>query len=189
MSWLILSPPNSHYETLRGLQSSLPFGKGSQLTVPVIGMPTSMSKVTSLRHAVLGKPENLWILCWGGKSNSFLLSHIVIMASSSLLNSSQCEPLFPETSPVPGLYSFLFPNCPFLPHPPPPFPPAPQLNTPGKANASFCPSCKIKLLEKHNQRQYVPEGIWRMGELIASTASGFHLEAKMPWLANKKETQ
>lgn len=41
--------PNAYGETLRGLQSNLPFGEVFPLTVPVIWMPTSMSRLVSLR--------------------------------------------------------------------------------------------------------------------------------------------
>lgn len=57
---------------------------------------------------------------------------------------------------------------------------------PQSVNASFCPSCKIKLLGEHNQRQYMPGGTWSLGAevwvVLTWPASGLP-----QWWANKRD--
>lgn len=174
MSWPILGPPNAYGETLRGLQSNLPFGEVFPLTVPVIWMPTSMSRLVSLR-----------VSCpWQARESlDFLLRCHTLLSGLAVLSWT-----VPNVSPLAMILSlrwkkklhlflvFILSSSPTALS----YHTSPWLSTPGNGNSSFCPNCKIKLLGKYSQRKYMPGGTWSMGEEKLDI-DGFNSIWAPPW--------
>ena len=155
----------THYETLRCPQSSVPFGEGFASTVPVFGMPTSVSRMVSLSGFLSLACQRIpGFSVEVGSLTCFLLNDTLLIGPrnsveqlpmwapwlcSEQISCKKILHLFPMV-----LILFSFPTALFF-HQCTPLP---------KANVSFCPSYELKLVGKLNQRRYMPEGTWSLRE-------------------------